>query len=77
LLSNEITPIFYAKAKRENKKIDQLVNEILKIVLWDEPECLFNGKKYRLEGELFGNGINVKVNETVYMNIGGIPNKKY
>jgi hypothetical protein len=52
-LSKEITPILYAKAKRENKKIDQLVNEILKIVLWDEPECLFKGKKYRLEAELF------------------------
>jgi hypothetical protein len=53
-LSKEITPILYVKARREGKKIDQLVNEILKQVLWDEPECLFKGKKYRMEAELFG-----------------------
>ncbi|MFH1051029.1 MAG: hypothetical protein V1779_08915 [bacterium] len=53
-ISSKVAPILWAKAKREDKKLDELVNELLSIALWNEPEVLFKGQNYRVEPDLFG-----------------------
>lgn len=42
------------RAKAEEKKLDQLVNELLHKILWNEPMLLFKGKHYKVDPDMFG-----------------------
>ena len=53
-IASDIIPIIWAKAKQENKKVDEVINRILKQALWNEPEVLFKGRSYKVEPDLFG-----------------------
>jgi len=53
-IRDELSAILYEKARKEGKKIDALINEILAKALWNEPEVMFKGRSYRVEPDLFG-----------------------
>ena len=53
-IRDELSAILYARAKREDKNINALINEILAKALWNEPEVMFKGRSYRVEPDLFG-----------------------
>lgn len=54
-VSEPIYRLLLERAKRENKKLEALVNELMNKVLWNEPCLLFRGKAYQIEPDLFGN----------------------
>ena len=56
-IREDLSAILYARAKREDKNINALINEILAKALWNEPEVMFKGRNYRVETDLFGNYI--------------------
>jgi hypothetical protein len=45
------------RAKREQKKFDAMINELLSKILWNEPSLLFRGKHYIVAPDLFGENI--------------------
>lgn len=53
-VKEDLIGLLYTRGKREGKKIQQLVNELLGQALWNEPDVLFKGKHYRVEPDLFG-----------------------
>ena len=53
-ISSDLTPLLYQRAKRENKKVVVLVNQLLRNALWNEPEVIFKGKRYQIEPDIFG-----------------------
>jgi len=56
-IKEDLCAILYEKAKRENKKMEALINEILAKALWNEPEVMFKGRSYQVQPDLFGNYI--------------------
>lgn len=52
-IGGELSMLLAGKAKREGKKISQVVYELLSKALWQEPEIIFKGKSYRIEPDLF------------------------
>ncbi len=54
-IRDEIVGLLFTRAKRENKRIEELTNELLSQALWDEPGILFKGKYCKIEPDLFGN----------------------
>lgn len=53
-VSDVIFRLIAERAKREGKKFDTMVNELLNKVLWNEPSLLFRGKLCQIEPDLFG-----------------------
>jgi hypothetical protein len=53
-INSDLMALLYARARREKKKVDQLINELLQSTLWNEPGVLFKGKYYRVEPDMFG-----------------------
>lgn len=60
-IPSDIAPISWSRAKREGKKVDVLINQILRHALWDEPEVLFKGRNYRVEPDMFGENKPVEI----------------
>ena len=52
-ISHDLLPILWAKAKREDKKVPEVIDELLRQSLWDEPGALFKGREYRVQPDLF------------------------
>jgi hypothetical protein len=52
-VEQSLIPLLNARAKREHKSSSQLLNEILRIALWYEPEVLFKGKSFQVNPDLF------------------------
>jgi hypothetical protein len=52
-IRDELFILLYARAKREGKKIEFVINEIMTSALWNEPGLLFKGKYYKVEQDLF------------------------
>lgn len=53
-IKEDIYYLLYNRAKREDKKLEALLNELLHKVLWNEPALLFRGKYYQVQPDLFG-----------------------
>ena len=53
-IAADIAPILWQRARREGKKVDVLINQLLRHALWNEPGVLFKGREYRVELDLFG-----------------------
>jgi len=53
-INDNLTALLFARAKRENKKIEAVIHEILSQALWNEPGVLFKGRNCRVEPDLFG-----------------------
>ena len=57
LIRDDFYQLIVARAKRENKKPNILLDELLGKVLWNEPGLLFKGKKYQVSPDLFNSYI--------------------
>jgi hypothetical protein len=52
-IRDDLSCLISYRAKREHKKFEQVVNELLGKALWKEPEVIFKGKAYKVEEDLF------------------------
>ena len=52
-VKDEVYGLLYDRAKREGKKVEVLVHELLSPALWNEPGLLFRGKYCQVNPELF------------------------
>ena len=52
-ISEDMYYLLYNRAKSESRKLEQVLNELLHKILWNEPGLLFKGKHYRVEPDLF------------------------
>lgn len=52
-IRDDFYQLIIARAKREGKKPNVLLDELLGKVLWNEPGLLFKGKKYLVSNDLF------------------------
>ena len=53
-IDGNLSGLIYHRAKREGKKFELLVNELLSSALWNEPSQMFRGRKCQVNPDLFG-----------------------
>ena len=56
-ISEDMYRLLFDRARRESRKLEHLLNDLLHKVLWNEPGLLFKGKHYKVNEDLFGENI--------------------